>query len=386
LVTTIDTIAVGLYRYAFAQSEGLLTRKYLPLMLCLMTAQLACAKSSVAKHNYKWEIEIHGSGFLKDDAKGGIKSTPPAGTPFATTIPGVNSTAVSSFLFGDGNALINEVLVGQGLNPIPPLDSSILNNRFAIERQSNIGGGFRVSRYVGKRIWLDWTNEYDFDYDHGSFEINEKEEADSFLSMKVWVTSLESLFATCGGPCPYAVAAKKLSTREKGHQISSALTANYDLHALGKFVPYVGVGSGLVVSFAGTPRQEYFGHYSLLNGTIQGSDHVTVDFQVPPVVPALIIAAGAKYRINDRWGLRMEMRNNFEPHSFKTLVRTMPEFSEGGVGNAIVLTGGGAAVQFSDNQSLAPSTLSKPLSQFRTFKSNGLRYEGRISGGVYYRF
>jgi len=64
----------------------------------------------------------------------------------------------------------------------------------------------------------------------------------------------------------------------------------------------------------------------------------------------------------------------------------MPEFSDGGSGNAIVLSAGDTGIQFSDNQSFASSTLFKPLAQFRTFKSTGLRYEGRISGGVYYRF
>jgi len=363
-----------------------LARKYLPLMFCLITAQLTSAQSGVSERKYKWEIEVHASGFLKDDANGGVKTLPGPGDSFATVAPNVNSRAVSSFLFGDGNALINQILVGQGLNPIPSLNAAIVNNRFALERQSNIGVGVRVSRYVGKRIWLDWTNEYDIDYDNGSFEINEKEEADGFLAMQAWVTSLGSLFEACGAPCPHSVAGHMDTTHEKGHQISSALTVNYDLQREGRFVPYIGAGGGLVMSFAGTPRQEYFGHFSLRNHTIQGTDHVRVDFQVPAVVPALIVAAGAKYELNDRWGLRMEIRNNFESHSFKTLVTAMPEFSDGGSGNAIVLSAGDTGIQFSDNQSFAPSTLSKPLAQFRTFKSTGLRYEGRISGGVYYRF
>lgn len=344
------------------------------------------AQSHTPARKHKWEIEVHGSGFLKDDANGGIDRIAPAGTPFATITPGVNSRAVSSFLFGDGNTLINQVLVGQGLNPIPSLDGAILNNRLALERQSNIGVGFRLSRYVTKRFWLDWTNEYDIDYDHGSFEVNEREESDGFHSMQTWVTSLESLFGTCGNPCSAAVAARFLSTHEKGHQVSSAWTANFDLRSEGKFIPYVGVGGGLVLSFAGTPRHEYFGHYVLLNGTIQGSDHVRVNFEVPPAVPALIVAAGAKYDLGERWGVRMEMRNNFESHSYKTVVQALPEFSTGASSNVIVLSSGGTGVQFSGDQSLAPSSLSNPLSQFRTFKSTGLRYEGRISGGVYYRF
>ena len=363
-----------------------MARKHLLLIFFLLTAHFACSQSSMAERKYKWEIEAHASGFLKDDANGGVKTLPGPGASFATVAPNVNSRAVSSFFFGDGNALINQVLVGQGLNPIPSLDGAILNNRYALERQSNVGVGFRLSRYVGRRLWLDWTNEYDIDYDHGSFEINEKEDADSFLSTVRWVTSLESLFEACGAACSHAVAATMISTREKGHQVSSALTVNYDLRRVGKFIPYIGAGGGLVISFAGTPWQEYFGHFSLRNHTIQGTDHVRVDFQVPAVIPAVIVATGAKYEINERWGLRMEMRHNFESHSFKTLVRAMPEFSDGGAGNAIVLSSGDVGVQFSDNQSFAGSTLSKPLTQFRTFKSTGLRYEGRISGGVYYRF
>src|SRR5882724_1196285 len=355
-------------------------------MFCLITAQLTSAQSGVSERKYKWEIEVHASGFLKDDANGGVKTLPGPGDSFATVAPNVNSRAVSSFLFGDGNALINQVLVGQGLNPIPSLDVAILNNRFVLERQSNVGVGFRLSRYVGNRVWLDWTNEYDIDYDNGTFEINEKEEADGFHSMQAWVTSLESLFAACGAPCPHAVAALENTTHEKGHQISSALTLNYDLRREGRFIPYIGAGGGLIVSFAGTPRQEYFGHYVLSNGIIQGSDHVKVNFQAPAVVPALIVAAGAKYQLGERWGLRMEMRGNFESHSFKTVVTALAEFTDGGAGNAIVLSSGDVGIQFSDNQTFAPSTLSKPLAQFRTFKSTGLRYEGRISGGVYYRF
>jgi hypothetical protein len=349
-----------------------------------LAAQFLSAQSSARRH--KWEIEIHGSGFLKDDANGGTKAAPMPGTSFATIAPGVNSRLVSSFLFGDGNALINQVLVGKGLNPIPSLDGAILTNRLTLERQSNMGVGFRISRYVSQRVWLDWTNEYDIDYDHGSFEVNEREEADGFHSMQTWVTSLESLFGACGKPCSGIAAARFLSTHEKGHQVSSAFTGNFNLRSEGKFIPYIGAGGGLVISFAGTPRHEYFGHYVLLNGTIQGSDHVRVNFQVPPVVPALIVAAGAKYELTERWGLRMEMRNNFESHSYKTLVQALPEFSNGPSPNVVVLSAGGTGVQFSGDQSLAPSSLSNPLPQFRTFKSTGLRYEGRISGGVYYRF
>jgi hypothetical protein len=350
-----------------------------------LAAQLLSAQSTGSVRKYKWEMEVHGSGFLKDDANGGTKTTP-AGAPFATVTPGVNSRLVSSFLFGDGNTLINQVLVGQGLNPIPSLDGAILNNRLALERQSNIAVGFRLSRYVTKRIWLDWTNEYDIDYDHGSFEVNEREEADGFHSMQSWVTSLESLFGACGKPCSGRAAARFLSTHEKGHQLSSALTANYDLPSWGRFTPYIGAGGGLVISFAGTPRHEYFGHFVLLNGTIQGSDHVMVNFNVPPVVPALVVATGARYHLTERWGLRMEMRNNFESHSYQTVIRALPEFSTGSSPNVLVLSAGGTGVQFSGDQSLAPSSLSNPLAQFRTFKSTGLRYEGRISGGVYYRF
>jgi|1185.fasta_scaffold10787_2 hypothetical protein len=352
------------------------------LFFCLV---VVCSMSAQSRQ-IKWEIEVHGSGFLKDDANGGVKNLPGLGPSFATVLANTDSRQVSSFLFGDGNKLINQVLVGQGLAPIPSLDGSILQNRLALERQSNVGLGFRVSRYFGEKYWLDWTNEYDIDYDHGSFEINEMEDADSDIPLKVWVTSLESLFANCGASCPFAVAAVKHSTREKGHAATTAVTFNRDLPAVRGFVPYIGVGGGLVFSVAGTPSQDYFGHYVLANGAIQGSDHVRVSFQVPGVAPALVIAAGAKYQLSKHWGLRMEMRNNFEPHSFKTVVQAFPEFTDGGAGNVIALSGGGSAVQFSDNQSLALTTLSLQQPQFRTFKSIGFRYEGRISGGAYYRF
>src|SRR3954469_18554616 len=160
---------------------GNLRQKIGALFFCLVAV---CALSAQSRE-MNWEIEVHGSGFLKDDANGGTKSLPAPGPSFATVVANTDSRQVSSFLFGDGNKLINQVLVGQGLAPIPSLDSSILQNRFALERQSNVSLGFRVSRYFSKRYWIDWTNDYDIDYDHGSFEINEKEDADSDIPLKV---------------------------------------------------------------------------------------------------------------------------------------------------------------------------------------------------------
>src|SRR5436853_7649255 len=102
------------------------------LFFCLV----AVCSSSAQSRQMKWEIEIHGSGFLKDDANGGVKSMPGPGPSFATVLPNTPSQQVSSFLFGDGNKLINQVLAGQGLSPIPSLEGAILNNRYALERQS----------------------------------------------------------------------------------------------------------------------------------------------------------------------------------------------------------------------------------------------------------
>src|SRR5689334_6294877 len=115
--------------------------KKLLLAVCLCVTASSLLAQGPEK---KWEIEFHATGFLKDDANSGRSSLPPPGPSFSTAAG--PSRQISSFLFGDGNALINQVLAGQGLNPIRSLDGAILNNRLALERQSNVGVGFRVSR------------------------------------------------------------------------------------------------------------------------------------------------------------------------------------------------------------------------------------------------
>ena len=58
------------------------------LFFCLV----AVCSSSAQSRQMKWEIEVHGSGFLKDDANGGAKSLPGPGPSFATVVANTHSS------------------------------------------------------------------------------------------------------------------------------------------------------------------------------------------------------------------------------------------------------------------------------------------------------
>ena len=116
-----------------------------------------------------WKIEVHGGGAIPSSLSGGTTELP-AGTPLVTARRWYPSRRVSSWFFGDGAELANEV-APQFRTPfsfsdrITPLDS-VLANPLA-ERQSGWSFGVRVSRDITPRF----AAEFNLDVSSAPLEV-----------------------------------------------------------------------------------------------------------------------------------------------------------------------------------------------------------------------
>src|SRR5688572_3578875 len=78
------------------------------MISCAGLLVLQAAPAS-AQNAPKWEIEFHAGGLVTNNPTDGTTALPPAGAAF-TTAGARPSRRVSSWYFGDGAALLNEVL------------------------------------------------------------------------------------------------------------------------------------------------------------------------------------------------------------------------------------------------------------------------------------
>src|SRR4029079_2447804 len=106
----------------------------------------------------KWEIEFHAGDGPVNNPTDGTASLPAAGSPF-TTVVGTPSRRTSSWYFGDGTVLLNQVNAALGVTPrITPLDQVFA--RSLADRKLGTTYGVRVSRAISRRFGAELTVDY----------------------------------------------------------------------------------------------------------------------------------------------------------------------------------------------------------------------------------
>src|SRR5262245_19905283 len=91
----------------------------------------------------RWEVEVHGGGLLTSSPTSGTPIAQfPGGAPLATGFGTTTSREVSSWFFGDGSVLLNQVNAGFGVSPrLTPLDGAL--KKPLSENAGGFAGGVR---------------------------------------------------------------------------------------------------------------------------------------------------------------------------------------------------------------------------------------------------
>lgn len=328
-----------------------------------------------------WEIEGYGGVVAARNASAGSRTLPPAGAPIVTSNPIFPSRQVSSWFFGDGATLLNDVsrefaIAGR----ITPLDAAF--SPLASARVADVGVRLR------RRMTAQVSAEFSVD----AFTRPEDRSSDLSAAVEAARGSFRTAFAGLLATGPFtgvivdATGATASTAARRETAATVAVSARF--RPWGAFVPYGTFGGGVMVGSGGLPSASVEGRYrfSILGEVpIDESDRVSMRYERGTAFVA-VVGGGLRRDISSRWGLRLDVRMLIGPDSTRMLVDATPSIARSGP-SGFVEAGTNPAVVFSNDPSTGRrSTLSGPALQgFEVFKG-GLQSRTLVTVGVFTKF
>ena len=351
--------------------------------LALIILFVAASRAAAQGASGKWEIEVHGGPMLATSPTDGTSSLPAAGAPF-TTVVGQPSRCESSWYFGDGPVLLNQLGTAlRSTGQITSLDAVLTKS--VVHRENGPSFGFRISRHINPR----YTAELVFDYNRGRLAIDSAGLAGIEASRASFTSAINGLLAT--GPFNVATVTSTATIQNnEGHQMFTTGVLNINLMTKGRVIPYASVGGGLVVNGGDTPSATLAGNYrfSIVNIIpVNESDTVTLRYAVKDHAFVAVLGGGVKYFASPRWGVRVDVRAHVGKNSIDNLVDanavTATQMPAGAIASFT-----NPSAQFTNNPpSGARSTLGGPaMTGFRTFAGGGTQSQISIVPGFFWRF
>jgi len=356
-------------------------------MLVLGTGMLVFAADARAQSSLPpWELEVHAGGHV-------MSSNPTSGTPIVEfpvgpplpTGGGASLTrAVSSWYFGDGARLLNDVNVRFGVpGRITPLDTAV--SRAIAERKDGAVFGARVARYLTRRIAL----ELNIDYAPSKLEfvdgVNAAIEATSTSFLAAWRDLLGTGFTFNN-----SVTSTTASVAGNGHDITTTGALRFHFPESHGWRPYVTGGAGVIVYDGKAPSATLTGDYGFLFGNtfpINEQDIATVSVRTKDSAALGMLGGGVEYDFSRRHGLRADVRLEFHSSRVDTVLSAQPSVTLQPP-SFVVATGLSPSIQFSNSTIFGrPSSLSGPdVNDLETFNGAGTRTRVRVSIGYVVHF
>ncbi len=364
-------------------------RRHLLSLVCSCAGVLLfVAAPAAAQNTPKWEIEFHAGGLTTNNPTDGTTSLPAPGAAF-TTIGGRPSRRVSSWSFGDGATLLNDILAafGPGVSQrITPLNAVI--NAPLATRENGVAIGFRVSRAINARF----TAEATVDYSPAALKMTSEAERGIEAARGTFESSFNALLLTA--PVTGRTVTSTITLEEgSGGQLLTTGTMNLALRTTGNVIPYVTGGAGVVSNLGDRPAATLEGNYRFqLVGVypMNETDRVTLRVSLPDNDFVGVVGAGAKYVASPRWGMRVDGRVYLGADTMETVVDASPSVSIIGPTNPAPLSSASTpAIQFSNNP---PGTghqsnlTGEPITGFRAYEGSGRRNQFTLTAGLFWRF
>ena len=366
------------------------------LVSCVVLGPIAATAQTVGG---RWEVEVHGGGGFDRTPTDGQGSLPPAGQTFQTVV-GTTTRRASSWYFGDGALLLNQINTvfssagAPSTARITPLDP-VLQDAPAT-RGSGGTFGFRIAYSLTPRFAAEFT----LDAAQGKVKFTDEAltgiEATRASFIPAW-NERTGLLSTGLGVVfinPSITSTAALDD-DRGRQLftTGALTVN--LARQGRIVPYVAVGAGVVSNVGDLPRATLTGNYRFQSlgaaplgyFPVNETDTAVVRLETPSRRSFVtVFGAGARIHGSNRWGLRADVRAYVSKNTVDVLVDATPQVTTSLPPGAIA-SGLTPSVQFTNIGSGIDSTLSGPrIERFKTFSSSGTALHVSATAGYFIRF
>lgn len=330
-----------------------------------------------------WEIEMHGGSSFAATAPGGAAIPLPAAETFVTglapTCPDCPLTQrVSSWFFGDGARLLNDVATARGLGvAIVPLDAVLAGS----VAECPAGGmvGVRLGRDLGPRFGAEFT----IDYGLAPLTMSSAAKTAIEASRASFVSAFTALTSAFRQP---AVAATTDMTPGRTRRLTSTGAITITLRRGRRLAPYAVAGGGITTRIGTLPSATVEGSYRLtpIISAFEETDRIAVRAVTDKHAALGVIGGGLRWQASAHWGMRLDARQQFTRYRSATLVDAHPEII-GSASQSVVFFNTTPSIQFGHGPGL--SSLSGPTLDGReTFVAHGILRETNISAGVYFRF
>ena len=257
----------------------------------------------------KWEFGVHAGVSRDSSQQNGTGVLPTTGT----TAQGLLS--VSTFYFGSGAALFNQV---QPASPIVPLDPMLTKS--AVARTSGVALGGHVQRSFGDRFALEAAGDYfrtNLTFTPSALSQIEATRASFTPALQ---SALASTSETSSVTSVASITDKQLATRVV---LTGAMLA--DLRQTGSLIPYVLVGAGVIFNQANALAASLNGRYQFGSSSyIVGTDTVALSYVESTRQLVIVAGGGAKHMLSPRTGLRIDARVQAYKNTLASIVTVTP--------------------------------------------------------------
>lgn len=330
--------------------------------------------------NQKWEVEVHGGGMFSSRSSDGTATLPAPGAAF-TTFTGFPSRRVSSWYFGDGSQLFNDLPASVRQN------QSITSLNAPLGRGATSKSGGSIGGRLGYAITPRLTAEFSIDYGWSSIDIDSDAPTEIEASRASFLTAWNGALAIFGSP----TVTSTISTDEgSSHQLAMSGVVLYKLTEERRITPFVTGGIGVISNVGDPPSVSLAGSYSFVFAGIWPfveSDRVTVRYGVADNDFVGVFGGGFTFAVNPTSGVRVDVRALLGKNSASTtldatpLVQTLNPIQ-------VLATTTTPSLQFANNPASGSfSTLSgASLQDFETFEGSGSATVLSVTAGWYFRF
>jgi hypothetical protein len=339
---------------------------------------------------YRWEVEVHGGALAGANPADGSGTLPPAAEVF-TTITARTSRRVSSWLFGDGAALINDV--NDALNvrtaritPLDPLLTSAATDR-------EVGGRFGIR--VGYAFRPRLLAELNIDATTSTLSFSDamltgiEATRSSFRAAWLGLISTGNGVVFVDGNVSAATIPSGASTR----QLFTTGTIKVSLRERARVIPFISVGGGVVSSAGTRPTITIVGNYRFASLNVIGPGRFPVN-ETDTVTISVIarrgfvaeLGGGVSFQTSNRSGIRADLRGYVAENTVDVVLGANPQVALQGA-TGVIASATTPSIQFANLTSSTRSSLSgPPIERFTTFAGAGSQIQIGFSAGYFFRF
>jgi hypothetical protein len=347
---------------------------------------LVASRASAQAQTDGWEIALHVGGITAGDGPSGELMLPPTDVQ-RVGLSGIGSTyRVSSWYFGDGTSLLNEVVGARGRFAVVPLDTALVGSAV---RQ---GSGLTFRAGLGRRFTPRLRGEFAVEYG-GRSELT----PETLATVEAARAGFEQAFTAPVLGARGTVASAAAFRAQGGNELTTTGTLAIDLGPLNRrIVPFATVGAGVTSLLGDEPSIDLNGAYQLTFSSVfspviaDHGDAVHVDYVLPDHAFAAVLGGGARVNVGSRWFLRGELRALMTHREVTVRVNTTPRITPipgqtSGLGLASP-TSDLLLVFGADNALFGPSFRGPGLRRFETFEDAQWQARYGITAGLGFRF